>query len=270
MFPGPTELLLIGCLVGSIYTPRFKSNTLTPKTNSQTFGPKETSHVMNGTTFLCLFNIILCRSQCCSQAMSKRLREEDCEERIAAKSRPVKILVSRSRAGSSTLPTWGISDLEVTLHVESTLWRMINTKRMNSCSHKDPSSVNVTHHHEGKPGVEIKIDFLLSKDGPRSWRIPEGLNKSARDPTEKIRSDKKDTSASTVRPVTPNSKIVDKSRMRSDKPAAKARPRTGIPIHSGTWIDVEPGNQRTQCNPVAKMMNTLLRHKPLPRGANWI
>ena len=32
MFPEPTELLLIGCLIESIWTPKSKSNTLTPKT----------------------------------------------------------------------------------------------------------------------------------------------------------------------------------------------------------------------------------------------
>ena len=36
MFPEPTELLLIGCSIESIWTPKSKSNTLTPKTNSQT------------------------------------------------------------------------------------------------------------------------------------------------------------------------------------------------------------------------------------------
>ena len=36
-FPEPTELLLIGCLKESIWTPRSKSNTLTPRTNSQTY-----------------------------------------------------------------------------------------------------------------------------------------------------------------------------------------------------------------------------------------
>ena len=32
----PTELLLIGCSIESTWTPKSKSNTLTPKTNSQT------------------------------------------------------------------------------------------------------------------------------------------------------------------------------------------------------------------------------------------
>ena len=51
MFPGPTELLLIGRLIESIWTPRSKSNTLTPKTNSQTYWRREISHVMNGIIF---------------------------------------------------------------------------------------------------------------------------------------------------------------------------------------------------------------------------
>ena len=37
MFPEPTELLLSGCSIESIWMQRFKSNTSTPKTHSQTF-----------------------------------------------------------------------------------------------------------------------------------------------------------------------------------------------------------------------------------------
>ena len=37
MFPGPTELLLIGCSIELIWTPKSKSSTLTPETNSLTF-----------------------------------------------------------------------------------------------------------------------------------------------------------------------------------------------------------------------------------------
>ena len=51
MFPGPTELLLIVCLTESIWTPRSKSNTFTPRTNSQTCWQREISHVMNGIIF---------------------------------------------------------------------------------------------------------------------------------------------------------------------------------------------------------------------------
>ena len=57
MFPEPTELLLIGCSIESVWTPKSKSNTLTPKINSQTYWQREISHVMNGIIFWCLFNI---------------------------------------------------------------------------------------------------------------------------------------------------------------------------------------------------------------------
>ena len=51
MFPGLTELHLIGYLIESIWTPKSKSNTLTPKTNSQTYWPREISHVTSGIIF---------------------------------------------------------------------------------------------------------------------------------------------------------------------------------------------------------------------------
>ena len=47
---------------------------------------------------LCLFNISLFSFQSCTQTMSKRTQEGTDEERIAATSKPVKSLVSRSRA----------------------------------------------------------------------------------------------------------------------------------------------------------------------------
>ena len=55
MFPEPKELLLIGCSIESVWTPRSKSNTLTPQTNLQTCWPRETSHVINWIIFcVCL------------------------------------------------------------------------------------------------------------------------------------------------------------------------------------------------------------------------
>ena len=38
----------IGCSIESIWNPKSKSNTITPKTKSQRFKPKEISHVMSG------------------------------------------------------------------------------------------------------------------------------------------------------------------------------------------------------------------------------
>ena len=55
MFPEPRELLLIGCSIESIRTPKSKSNTLTPKTNSQAYWQRGISRVMNGNIFcVCL------------------------------------------------------------------------------------------------------------------------------------------------------------------------------------------------------------------------
>ena len=52
---------------------------------------------------LSLFNISMFSSSGCSQAMSKRMQERNGEERIAAKSKPIVSLVSRSFSGSSTV-----------------------------------------------------------------------------------------------------------------------------------------------------------------------
>ena len=48
MFPGPTELHLIGYLIELISIPRSNLNTSTPKTNLLTFWPNEVSRVMSG------------------------------------------------------------------------------------------------------------------------------------------------------------------------------------------------------------------------------
>ena len=112
----------------------------------------------------------------------------------------------------------------------------------------------VTNYHEGKPGVEIRIESI-SKDGSRSWiRITKGLNKSARDPTEKMRIHEEGQGGH-------YSKYGETRNTRLENCGKFSQ--TGIPIHSRKWINVEP--QRNQSNPVAKMMNTLLRHTPLPR-----
>ena len=60
----------------------------------------------------------------------------------------------------------------------------------------------------------------------------------------------------------------------ASRPKAKARPRrptsacsstTTVPIRERIWTDIEPGTQSDQAYPVAKRLNTLLRHSHLPR-----
>ena len=59
MFPEPTELRLFGCSIESIWTPKSKSNTLTPKTNMQTCWQEEISHVMSGTIFCVCLTLVI-------------------------------------------------------------------------------------------------------------------------------------------------------------------------------------------------------------------
>ena len=87
MFPGPTELRLIGYSIESIWTQKSKSSTSTPKTNLPTFLPKEISHVTNGIICCCLFNISHFSPTVCSEAMAKRLQQDSGEERVTAKYR---------------------------------------------------------------------------------------------------------------------------------------------------------------------------------------
>ena len=104
MSPGPTELLLTGYSTGLIKTPRSKAGTSIPKNQLADiltqghFTRDEWNHL------LCLFNICLFSSQSCSKAMAKRPQEGDYEERVVDKSEPVRNLVSRSRAGTPTVP----------------------------------------------------------------------------------------------------------------------------------------------------------------------
>ena len=82
MFPKLTELFLIGCSIELIWTPKYKSNTSTPKTNSLTFWPKTISHVMSG--MICcaffFFNISHFSHTVCS-TMAKWSQQGSGEER---------------------------------------------------------------------------------------------------------------------------------------------------------------------------------------------
>ena len=77
MFPEPTELLLVGCSIKLIWTPKSKSNTLTPNTNSQTYWPKGNFTRDEWNHLLCLFNISHFSSTVCSEVMSKKGRKKN-------------------------------------------------------------------------------------------------------------------------------------------------------------------------------------------------
>ena len=95
MFPEPTELLLIGCLIESIWTPKSKSCTLTPKNQLADILTKGNFTRDEWNHLLCLFTISHFSSTDCSEVMSKRTQKDTGEEGVTAKSKPVTTLVSR-------------------------------------------------------------------------------------------------------------------------------------------------------------------------------
>ena len=94
--PEPTELLLIGCSIELIWTPKSKSNTSTPKTNSQTSWPKENFTRDEWNHLLTFFNISHFSSTARIAAMAKRAQQESGEGRVTAKSRPMMNLTART------------------------------------------------------------------------------------------------------------------------------------------------------------------------------
>ena len=86
MFPEPTELLLIGYLIESIWTPKSKSNTLTPKTQFADMLTKG-NFTRDEWNRLFVFNISRFSSTNCSEVMSKRSQKDSGEERESLQSR---------------------------------------------------------------------------------------------------------------------------------------------------------------------------------------
>ena len=112
MFHESTELLWIGCLTGSTWTPRSKSVTLTPNINSQISCPKGIARD-EWNNLLHLFNISHFSSTCCAKdssliscpTMAKRIQEQKEEERIASKSKPTAMNLSSIVPTSSSSAT---------------------------------------------------------------------------------------------------------------------------------------------------------------------
>ena len=80
MFPEPTELLLIVCSIESIWTPRSKSNTLTPKTQLADVLTKGNFTRDEWNQLLCVFNISHFSSTNCLEVMSKRTQENEAKK----------------------------------------------------------------------------------------------------------------------------------------------------------------------------------------------
>ena len=128
-----------------------------------------------------------------------------------------------------------------------------------------------TSYLQGKHGVEIRIGSV-NKDISHSWvRIFPGLNKLVTDLINREYDDNEQETSTTKMEV---SAFASRSKAKEAQPR---RPSTTCSSSKTThiletiWIDIEPGAQFDQAYPVAKRINTLLRHGELPReedGAN--
>ena len=96
MFPGLTELHLIGCLIELIWTPKIQikyidtENQLADILTKGNFTRDVWNHL------LCLFNIRHFSSTVCFAVMANRSQHDSGEERVTAKSKPMMNLVART------------------------------------------------------------------------------------------------------------------------------------------------------------------------------
>ena len=128
-----------------------------------------------------------------------------------------------------------------------------------------------TSYLQGKYGVEITTESA-NKDTSHSWvRISHGLNKLVTDFSNKEHDDNEQETSemkseefalkTNVLAFASRSKAKAKPRRRT---SACSSTRT-VPICERIWTDIEPRAQFDQAYPVAKRLNTLLRHGELPR-----
>ena len=127
-----------------------------------------------------------------------------------------------------------------------------------------------TSYQQGKYGVEIRIESV-NKDNSHSWiRMSHGLNKLVTDLIDKEYDDnEQETSTTKTEVYAFASRSKAKAKLR--RPSTNCSSSRIVPILERTWIDIEPGASFDQAYPVAKRINTLLRHGELPReedGAN--
>ena len=180
MFPEPTELLLNGCLIESIWIPRYKSNTLTLRTNLQTYWQREISHAMNGIIFcVCWTSAISVPSTILKRC--RKTQEDASEERVKAKSKPMTNLVSRCRVRDPTVFASIASE---------------NPRNTKSESQEVPlSSLNVQQTSTGRPVM------LASSSNSSEWNIDDKWSSQVRKSGEM-------SGTSTGRPVS-NRLVID-------------------------------------------------------------
>ena len=121
-----------------------------------------------------------------------------------------------------------------------------------------------TSYLEGKYRVAILIESV-NKDNSHSWvRISHGLTKLVTDLSNKEDDDNEQESSETKTEVFASASR-SKAEAKPRRPSTTCSSSRTVPILERTWTDIRPGAQFDQGYPVAKRLNTLLRHGELPR-----
>ena len=121
-----------------------------------------------------------------------------------------------------------------------------------------------TSYLQGEHGVEIRIESV-NKDNSHSWvRISHGLNKLVTDLIDREYDDNEQQTSTTKTEVFAFASR-SKAKAKPRRPSTICSSSRTFPILERTWIDIEPGAQFDQAYPVAKRINTLLRHGELLR-----
>ena len=124
---------------------------------------------------------------------------------------------------------------------------------------------------QGICGVEIRTESV-NKENSHSWvRIRHGLNKLVTDLIDKEYDDnEQETSEMKSELFALNTEVF----AFASRSKAKAKPRrctsacssaSTVPLGERCWTDIEPGAQFDQAYPVAKRLDTLLRHREIHR-----
>ena len=130
---------------------------LTPGINSQTFWLKDTSHVMNGTTFcVCSISAYSVLNAALKLWWRDHTTGGEYEERVVAKSKPERNLVTIKRTGSWTVPSSTASSSPVNFVPKDHEVRFKESAERSGAQNKETSR-KVTKWKILKWGVKMKI-----------------------------------------------------------------------------------------------------------------
>ena len=121
-----------------------------------------------------------------------------------------------------------------------------------------------TSYLQGERGVEIRIE-PVNKDNSHSWvTISHGLNKLVTGLIDKKYDDNEQETSTTKTEIFAFASR-SKAKAKRRRPSTACSSTRTVHILERKWIDIEPGAQFDQAHPVVKRLNTLLRHRELPR-----